>query len=237
MNGTFGRAGLIFALFLIGLFMSTSARADFDVSSDFSATSNPNGVWTYGWSHTLGSSFIADAINRSDSGIDFWQGSVGTNEPPKSFPTISRNSSANPVAYTTIAYAPHQFSLHPGPNGEYSVARFTVPSSGIYALDSAFVGIDLGPAAPTSTDVHVLINGVSIFDAGVNGYGNTQPFSATKQLQTGDTIDFAVGYGSNGTYGNDSTGLSAHLSLIPEPSQLALCGVFVIGALQRRRNL
>lgn len=240
MENALGQRLRVFAVLLSSFFASSSARADYDAQKDFSPSSNPNGTWSYGWSHTLGSEFIADAIHQNQSGLDFWEGAIPSGDVPGSFPTISHNPSGNTVTlFSTATYAPGQLALHPGPGGEYSDLRFTAPVKGTYALNSAFVGIDTGPAAPTSTDVHVLLNGVSIFDAAVNGFGNSQPFSTSKLLQVGDTIDFTVGFGSNGTYGNDSTGLTAQLSVVPEPSQLMILGLFSTGMLwrtQRRRS-
>ena len=40
----------------------------------------------------------------------------------------------------------------------------------------------------------------------------TAPFSITTSVAAGDTIDFVVGYGTNATHSNDSTGLSATIT-------------------------
>jgi hypothetical protein len=84
--------------------------------------------------------------------------------------------------------------------------------------------------------VHVLVNGASAFGAAVNGYldPSKQTFSFVRTLLANDTIDFAVGFGSNGTYFNDSTGLQGTITVVtPEPasaililSAIALCGLF-----------
>jgi hypothetical protein len=64
---------------------------------------------------------------------------------------------------------------------------------------------------PTTTDVHVLHNEACIYSAEVSGYGppSDQSFTTTISVAVGDTIDFAVGYGTNGNYGYDTTGVSA----------------------------
>ena len=55
----------------------------------------------------------------------------------------------------------------------------------------------------------------------------------------GDKIDFVVGRGTNGTYFNDSTALSATFTFVPEPASLIIwgligaCGFF---AVRRRRK-
>jgi hypothetical protein len=40
---------------LLGLLLASAAQATtFDIHTDFSTASNPNGVWSYGYSTTLG---------------------------------------------------------------------------------------------------------------------------------------------------------------------------------------
>ena len=87
--------------------------------------------------------------------------------------------------------------------------RFAAPAAGSYAVNVAFFGADF--VGPTTTDVHVLVDGNSVFDGIVNGFGpGSGPiFSTNLNLKAGDTIDFAVGIGPNGNYLNDLTGLAA----------------------------
>jgi hypothetical protein len=100
-------------------------------------------------------------------------------------------------------------AFHPGPNGEYSVIRWTAPQAGFLSLTTMFSGLVY--VGPTTTDVHVLLNGISLFDDVVEGFSATSSFSAARTVAFGDAIDFAVGFGSNRTYFNDSTGAcSAH---------------------------
>jgi hypothetical protein len=94
------------------------------------------------------------------------------------------------------------------------VVRFAAPAAGSYAVNAAFFGLDF--AGPTTTDVNILVAGISIFDGIVNGFGpGTGPIFATNlNLNAGDTIDFAVGVGPNGNYANDLTGLAATVSAL-----------------------
>ncbi len=75
-------------------------------------------------------------------------------------------------------------------------------------------------------------DGSSIFDGTVTGYGSGAgpSFSTTAALGTGGYLDFAVGYGANQTFWDDSTGLSAQITMVPEPSiiMLALMGGFAL---------
>ncbi|MBA7481861.1 Tol-Pal system protein TolB [subsurface metagenome] len=99
------------------------------------------------------------------------------------------------------------------------VFGFSVPLCETFDIDAMFTGIDHGGTSPflgTTTDVHVLHNGISLFDGEVIGYGDTSSFSTTVSVGMGDIIDFTVGYGSNQTHTCDSTALSA--TITPEPA-------------------
>jgi hypothetical protein len=118
--------------------------------------------------------------------------------------------------------------MHPGPQDQYSVIRFTAPNAGTFVLATSFTGIDVDQ---TTTDVHVLHDGSSIFNGNVHGFGSGSgpSFTTTLTLHAGDTIDFAVGYGADGNYFNDSTGISATLSSVPEPASLILLALGLAG--------
>ncbi|MEG4167427.1 hypothetical protein QUB69_08385 [Microcoleus sp. AT13-A6] len=107
-----------------------------------------------------------------------------------------------------------------------SIVRWIAPEAATYSLATMFTGLD--HVGPTTTDVHVLHNNIVLFSNLINGFGasSTKSFATAGTVQAGDTIDFAVGYGSNQTYLFDSTGLDATISTtppavsesVPEPS-------------------
>ena len=85
--------------------------------------------------------------------------------------------------------------------------------------------------------MHILVNGASAFGADVTGYldPSKQTFSLLGALNANDTIDFAVGFGTNGSYFYDSTGLQGTIAAVasPEPGSvililggIAFCGLF-----------
>src|SRR5262249_19034170 len=167
----------------------------YDAAAAFSPTSNPDGVWSYGSTQALASPFTLSTDNRLVDGLNAWlSNNTG----------VFHNGSASTITLGGIQYRPGQLGQHPGPNGEYSVIRWTAPDSAVIAIDGRFTGLDIA-----TTDVHVLHNGTSLFDGAVNGFGNVPSFSASLSVLAGDTIDFVVGYGSNGTVAFDSTGLTA----------------------------
>ena len=76
----------------------------------------------------------------------------------------------------------------------------------------------------------------------MNGFGATQDYFSTISLTAGDVVDFAVGYGSNGDYYNDVTGLDLSIdedNTAPEPAScihVATGLVGVLGIARRRRK-
>ncbi|MFO0953550.1 MAG: PEP-CTERM sorting domain-containing protein [Isosphaeraceae bacterium] len=203
---------------------TAAARADFySAAADFSVSSNPNGVWSYGYSTTLTGAFIP---NDHSGNPPFFPGTPFqtwyTPISPLGDPLAGVNDSDKTITLNgSLVIQPHQLVFHPGPNGEFEKIRFTSPAAGLFAVNALFGGAD---TTPTSTDVHVLLNGVSLFDGVVNAFGAGPAFSTPLNLKAGDTLDFAVGYGGNRDYGFDSTSLAATISTVPEPSSLVALG-------------
>jgi hypothetical protein len=134
------------------------------------------------------------------STLDIWHGPAGRE------PWATLNPSTQPVETPfSFTWPPRQVALHPGPQGEYSVVRWTAPTADRCSIAATFAGL-----FRATTDVHLFHNGRPLFAAQLNIGGN--PNTATHQsevaLAQGDTIDFVVGWG-NGNYGSDSTALTA----------------------------
>jgi hypothetical protein len=168
----------------------------------FSTNTNPNGVWTYGFSTNLGGTLISYPETGDNGDFQFWRTNLFLDAPNVIF-----NPAGTPVTSTTITLGARQLAFHPGPNGEYSIIRYTCPTNDTYRLVSSFGGADT--VGPTSTDVHVLRNGVSIFDGLVNTFGVATNFNTNLNLVTGELIDFVVGWGTNKEFSWDTTTLSA----------------------------
>ncbi|MBA7481860.1 hypothetical protein ES707_17337 [subsurface metagenome] len=67
-----------FCRIIVLAFLSSGYAAQattFDVADDFSATNNPNGVWSYGWSSTLTSALNLYPNHCRIDDIDHWAGS------------------------------------------------------------------------------------------------------------------------------------------------------------------
>jgi hypothetical protein len=138
------------------------------------------------------------------SKVHRWSGSAG--EEPWIVLNPENELIATPFGF---AWPPHQVCLHPGPNGEFSVARWTAPASGQVAISARFTGM---PKTPATTDVHVLHRDRPLFDGLINvsGHSNSAAYSGRIGVARGDTVDFVVGFG-NQNYGSDTTGLEATL--------------------------
>lgn len=181
-----------------------------DAANDFSATSNPAGAWSYGWSQSRGSGFeLLPTLQTVNSGaIEFWTGSGdGTTEPDVFY--NDSDAVVNPAGTNPIPA--HSLGFHPGPAGQNAIVRWTAPSSGTFDVNATFTGRD--DVGGTTTDVAVLLDGSTpLWSASVNGYLDSHSFEQALSLTAGATVDFTVGYGSDGNYFYDSTGLDATIS-------------------------
>ncbi|MCU0960231.1 MAG: hypothetical protein MUF48_09015 [Pirellulaceae bacterium] len=142
-------------------------------------------------------------------------------------PFVALNRTEQTIRVLGIVWEPGVLATHPGPLGEYGVVRWTAPDDSACTISAVFEDIT---EQTTTTDVHVLHNGRTLFAGGVNvlGGGDRATFEGTVQVRTGDTLDFAVGRG-NGNYGGDTTRVDIRIrtaareyhaarEFVPEPS-------------------
>jgi hypothetical protein len=132
--------------------------------------------------------------------LDIWHSPTGRE------PWATLNPSDQPVSTPfSFTWPPRQVALHPGPQGEYSVVRWTAPAADRYNVAATFAGL-----FKATTDVHLFHNARPLFGAQLNVGGNPNAATHTGELalEKDDTIDFIVGWG-NGSYGSDSTALTA----------------------------
>ena len=202
-------------LSLVVIALPSAAQA-YNAAGDFSTSSNPNGAWSYGWSSTLGSAFNLSSIatNGYAGGLDGW---LGTSD-SSGTPYVLRNNTTHEVTNAVTVYQPGQLAEHPGAQDQYSIVRWTAPFSGTFSIAATFSGLS---SAGDSVDVHILHDGNSIFNSTVIGSPSPTSYSGLQSIIAGDTIDFAVGFGSNGQNNfDDTTALSA--TIVPEPTTLGL---------------
>jgi hypothetical protein len=220
---------------------STPVRVagQFDLGADFSFVNDPNGVWRYGYTQTSVLDVTQVALDAYGIAIDagtvgFWHpNSAGGSAVPKSdpddggggyYPYVAENPSAGVYEYASSwALRPGEVAMEASNAGQYAVVQFVAPTTGTYLVQARFEGIHF---RLSTTDVHVLENQAERFSFEIDGYGG-DPASFPVQgnspatdyvqslaLRSGDVLTFAVGYGSDKTNYNDTTGLFAHLTLM-----------------------
>jgi hypothetical protein len=216
------------ARILMVLCLLAQASTIYDLSAGFSLHDNPNGVWQYGYSETNSldpSLFRFDKSTGSLGRIGFWHPSVSDKPGPGYYPYIAYNSAKETQFGSSNGWAARggQIAMEASNSGQYSLVRFVAPSAGTYKVTAQFEGIHFGLS---TTDVHVLQNATSLFDADIQGYGGdpafhtvqganpTAAYSGQVELKVNDVITFAVGYGKNKTNYGDTTGLFAQVVLV-----------------------
>jgi hypothetical protein len=216
------------------LIVSNAARGQtvYDATADYEAgwtsQSNPNGVWSYGYSS--GPTAPVTLYNAATFG--------GTMGEPEQFwlspavniqdsPAIALNDGPAFVQSNGVNFLADELVLVAGVGGQYSNIVFTAPASGFYSLDSSF----RGDQTDVGTFVGVAVDGTAIFSSSVTVDGGVVPFDDEIHLNAGDTVDFSVGPAG----GFQNTGFAATItSVVPEPSSVTLMAVGVLGLLRRR---
>jgi hypothetical protein len=186
----------------------------YNVAKDFSITQNPSDSWSYGWSTTLGGPLnLYPTTHQQYLGIWGWYDPTLGNEP-----NVLSNITNMPSGQDRLTWQPGQLSLHPGPNGEFGDVRWTAPSDGVAFIKGDFYG-SLNTGGFLSTDVHVLQDGVPLFDGYIFGSSDVAAFNRIVAVKAGDTVDFAVGVGPDGNNISDTTGLDAKIRFLGTEDQ------------------
>ena len=195
----------------------------YNPTTEFSLTNgNPNGVWTYGWMPSDFSAFHLFTNPIHNPAFDQWYtpGMSGDYTP-----TVGYNYHNSPQYGVPAG----DLMLHPGPNLQASLVRFTAPTTGSFNIDGQFLPGDTGQMS-----VGVREGGTFLFQHTDSGAFNLDHTS----LNVGDTIDFVV-YGG---YGFGSTPLEVTISpassTVPEPSTVMLLGggIAIVALIKRAKK-
>ncbi len=210
-----------------------------------SDTINPNGQWTYGYRSTVLSSSLTLFTNNNlehDNSINSvvnlqgWNTQLGD-------PNIAANTSSVPLPlwWSGQSLGVDELLMHPGPGNSAStfvVARWTAPANGTFYLNSSWKDLDSRFGDGFSAElVHVNSSSIasSLFGANVSNGASTST-SLSIALTAGEHLDFIVGTGAAGDYLYDTTGLTATIDGVPEPSSMLLGALgFVVAAFRRKR--
>jgi hypothetical protein len=230
------------AIMISLLFITTASccATTYDPATAFEAGwltgSNPNGVWTYGFSAgftnsvTLFNRQASGAVNGSTN--QTWYSStanIGFS------PSLAYNNGAG-FDNGNVNFLTDELDLVAGIGGQYTDLVFTAPVAGTYSVAGSFRGDQHG----IDTVVGVVENGSVSFNSTVTSVGEVVPFNlAGVHLTAGEKVVFSVG--PNG--GAQNTGLSATVTgqpdppPVPEPSSFILMGTGLagLGSLMRRK--
>lgn len=221
----------IFAAILVA---SSAISFAASLNADFSITNgNPDGAWSYGYKTLPTGSFTtygnAGGITVGTATFDYWYST------PNETPNISRlvAGTMNGVNGGVGGIGLGEVSLHGGPNGQISTARYTVQATGLYNLSGYFKAGDALGSTFGNVDAYLYLNSTSLFS--VANTATTQNFSLTNvSLTAGDTLDLMVGIGQD-TYFYDSTPVELSITAVPEPGTMIALGLGVAAMLRRRK--
>jgi hypothetical protein len=145
----------------------------------FNIVENPHGRWAYGLKTTkTGSLVLYDTIyDTGEPGVKGWT----------KYPWNSGNLWKNTTSTSQYEVLPNQISFHPGSSGQWSVIRWTAPSSRSIRMYGYFGKGDLGPM----TYSILQNNSTLLFDK--YQVGTTENFDISTFVSDGDTIDFQIG--------------------------------------------
>jgi len=191
------------------------AAADYDLSRDFSTSTNPNGAWTYGYKNTLSGDVVPFGLftQGADQGgalQDIWLRTFGT--PSAIFHNGSSVTGSSDGGAGT--FPPGTVFLVPGYEGNvdnFGAIRFIAPASGDYSVNCDVRSyLDAPPGG--DADFHVVKNGTELFGIFLPNFGSSG-YTNTLSVASGDSLDFLVGRGADGhLYGS---GLKIKLTISP----------------------
>ena len=177
--------------------------------SGWATRSNPNGVWSYGFSSgfTGAVSFYNKTLQNGINGpnTQYWLSSEANHStsPAVEYNNGPANNDGN------IDLLPNELLLVAGVGGQYSDLMFTAPVSSEYSINGNFRGaqFDIG------TVVGIVANGKILFKSKVTSNRQLVPFSMKVNLKAGEVAVFSAGPGG----GSQNTGLAVTITELCAP--------------------
>jgi hypothetical protein len=200
-----------------------------EIAGQFHPTQNPYEVWSYGYK--TDPSCIGDLVPLTNTGTSpspntrYWLRGTNINN-ANDLPAVGQTQVPNTLL-TPLRFSPMGLTLHPGPQNQCAVVRFTVPERGRYKMMGRFWAQNVSaPGNETDTDtmvVHTNASGATNF---IDPVTRVQALSGPvtnnhfeiigdgRVFDQGDTIDFMVG--SRGNFISDSTGLHGYIERVTD---------------------
>jgi hypothetical protein len=177
----------------------------------FTIANNPSGNWSYGFITSLGTSFIRyGSTTTVESTLQVWNSGPVASSNALAPSVFSSAALVDKIYQGSFKMSPGQLGFYPGTTGEWSIIRWIAPRLGMYAIDARFTGLSgANDAAVSTTSIDLQINGaISVSKTmNTNGGPNVVVYGAPAQsFKQGDTVDFMVGYGTDGNATDDPVG-------------------------------
>ena len=232
---------------LAALLSPFSPAAVFNLTTDFSLASNPNGPWSYQLNGTNLSFFLPAATGNPGAPAyvnGFW--SVG-NDLNVHTPTLTQTAvDANSAGgNTTLDYVAGQIVAHsPNNGGETLFVRWTAPSAGTITSYAGSVWYAHSPV--TRANDWAILLGSTTLHSGVVGPADNRTNASTYAgsalaVNAGDVFSIALAKSAGQSFGG-LAGLTlgidfAPSSAVPEPASFALvAGALALAWAGRRRQ-
>lgn len=172
----------ILTLLVVFGFCSVAHAVVYSPRTNFSPTNNPNGVWSYGYSTSLGG-MMTLYPNHVVNPDGFYAWEVSSNW--IKIPHVTLIDKPLPWGFVPDS---DELGFHPGRYGECSIIRWTAPSDGTSTITN-----DFRNAGGGVMQVYVYHNANKLFDAVLPNMGAASPiYNSTLSVHAGDKIDYVV---------------------------------------------
>ncbi len=213
--------------------LSAAVGDSWDLRTDIAFAGNPNGQWTYGCfihadrslapDSTAFTAFSRMAANHEGGILTAWYHDVNN------WPYVGR-AQVQGINFG-VPYEEGQIGMHAGDwnTSVVAVARWTAPEAGQVSVDAEFIGGDVNG----DKDYFVILNHTDVL---LNQYAQgleNGSYAGVLAIQAGDTIDIAVGRGTN--LPCSAVLVDATFTYVPEPLTVSLLGLGFL--MYKRRRL
>lgn len=225
-------------LLLMAVLLSGAASAaindSWDLSSEYTGISNPDGVWLYGM---LDFTFATpgyieyheshELIAEGGETVQFWTWLPGDRD---SYGALNHNTADHDMASWGYHWKANGINIQSGAYAAtYSSVAFVAPETGEYQFDAAFESMTDGKG---TTVWFTLPTFAAPWSAVLDAYGGANvvaPFNNTVALNAGEKVYFS------NSPGNTMVDFSCVVTQVPEPLTMGLLAIGGLALIRRRR--